>query len=248
MKNRTSMVSFLCAGLLALCGAGCTSMIPRNYPAEQPGETHDRQLLASRLSDTLASSFPTGVRVLHRVVMTIAGRQFALDGHLTIQPDGTMELLVLGPMGVLADLVTTPEGTVDVRRHNRRFRERWVEKFIARDLLLLCSAPPEGETLRASVLEDEIPFLERHLPERHHICRYFFDPKGENWTGITIYRRGHRLYDAECLQTRMFPGQRQEFPALLTVTAKRYQLNIRVVQLSALPLPAIDEAQPTVDP
>ncbi len=247
MKNSVPTARILCTCLLALCSSGCISMIPRSYPEEQSRTDSDREILSARLTDTLTSSFPSNMRVMHRVIMTIAGRQFALDGHLTFEPDSSMKLLVLGPMGVLADLTATPEGAVNVRRHNPRFRKRWVEKFIARDLRVLFSAPTEGEVLRASILEDGTPFLERELPEQKQTCRYFFDPKGETWTGLAIYRRGHRQYHAECLQIKTFPGQKRAFPSVISVSAKRYQLNIRVVQLSALP-PAAQEAASPVAP
>jgi len=188
----------------------------------------DQQQVAAQMRTELASCFPLNRRMTHRVILTAGGRQFVLTGHLTVGASGDLRLLAMGPMGVLAELSTTPNGKVNVGQHNRRFRESWIRKYIARDIVLLFSPPPEAE-LRAGRLADGTPFLERCAPESSQTFRYFFDSADKEWKGVSVYRKGRQRYHAECARTREFPGIERGAPSYFKVDAGRYRLDISVV-------------------
>ena len=183
---------------------------------------------------TLGSCFPTNARMTHRVVLTTAGRQFVFNGHMTVRSTGEMRLAVLGPMGVVADVAVAKDGSIEVRRHNRRFRESWIKKYIARDMVVLFAAPRDAE-LRAGLLENGTPFLDRRGIDARDVHRYIFDNSGDSWTDLSIYRKGRRYYHAVCTQTKVFPGWDHAIPSCLAVRAKKYQLNISVVDLRSEP-------------
>lgn len=120
------------AGLLALLlglsfAAGCASP-PRSQP---PHEPHD---------------FPADALVTQRGVLTVRGRQFALNGYLALSEKEGKRLIVTQSFGqVLADVLLKPDGSVHVMRPSTIFPEEWIRIYVAADLQRLTGEAPEGD-------------------------------------------------------------------------------------------------------
>jgi len=185
------------------------------------------------MQQALTTAFPRNARVQHRVILTIARRQFVFNGHLTIQATGAMRLVVLGPMGRVADLVADADGKIDVKQHHPKFRERWVKRYIARDMQLLCAAPDSAQ-LAAARTPDGTLILEHALPDTPDVHRYTFGDNGATWEALSVYRKGRRTYHAVVEQTRQFSGWNRAMPSSLKVQAKQYQLDITIVDVRPL--------------
>ncbi len=120
------------AGLLALLlwlsfAAGCAS--PPQSPS--PHEPHD---------------FPADALVTQRGVLTVRGRQFALNGYLALSEKEGKRLIVTQSFGqVLADVLLNPDGSVHVMRPSTIFPEEWIRSYVAADLESLTSEATEGD-------------------------------------------------------------------------------------------------------
>lgn len=111
--------------LILLLAGGCAT--PRK----------DNSLPATR-------SFPADGLVIQRAVLTARGRQFTLNGYLSISATGGKRLIITENFGsVLADVLVKPDGTVHVMRSSQAFRPKWIERYVAADLQCLFSDKAE---------------------------------------------------------------------------------------------------------
>ena len=116
-----------CLGLmLLLLMAGCaTAPPPPNLPRPAP-------------------PFPADAMVTQRAVLTIHGRQFALNGYTLLSATNGLRLIMTENFGhVLADVLVKPDGSVQVVQAARPFRPEWVRRYVAADLVCLFGHGPE---------------------------------------------------------------------------------------------------------
>ena len=82
-----------------------------------------------------AWTFPANALVTQRAVLTIRGREFALNGYLALDEARGRRLIVTQMFGqVLADVLMKPDGAVLVMRSSRMFRPAWIRRYLAADL------------------------------------------------------------------------------------------------------------------
>ena len=80
-------------------------------------------------------SLPGDALITQRGVLTVLGRQFTLNGYLSISATGGKRLIVTENFGsVLADLLIRPDGTVYVMRSSHSFKSKWIRRYIAADV------------------------------------------------------------------------------------------------------------------
>ncbi len=83
-------------------------------------------------------SVPTDALITQRGVLTVLGRQFTLNGYLSLSANDGKRLIVTENFGgVLADVLIKPDGTVHVMRSSRAFKAKWIRRYIAADLKCL---------------------------------------------------------------------------------------------------------------
>src|SRR5258705_288341 len=82
-----------------------------------------------------APLFPPEAFVTQRAVLTVRGRQFAVNGYVARSKTGGLRLIMTENFGaVLADVLVNREGKVFVMQSKPPFRRAWVERYIAADL------------------------------------------------------------------------------------------------------------------
>jgi hypothetical protein len=82
-----------------------------------------------------ANSFPPDALLIQRALLTVHGRQFTLNGYLSLSKNGGRRLIVTENFGaVLADVLVKPDGKIFVMRSSRLFRPEWIERFVVADL------------------------------------------------------------------------------------------------------------------
>jgi len=80
-------------------------------------------------------SVPADVMITQRGVLTVLGRQFTLNGYLSVSSIGGKRLIITENFGgVLADVLIKPDGTVHVMRSSRAFKPKWIRRYIAADV------------------------------------------------------------------------------------------------------------------
>jgi hypothetical protein len=89
-----------------------------------------------------AQPFPSDALVTQRAVLTARGKQFTLNGYLSMSATGGKRLIVTENFGnVLADVLTRPDGSVHVMRSSAAFRPVWIKRFVAADLECIFGNP-----------------------------------------------------------------------------------------------------------
>ena len=82
-----------------------------------------------------ADSIPADALITQRGVLTVLGRQFTLNGYLSLSATGGKRLIVTEHFGgVLADVLIKPDGAVHVMRSSRAFKPKWIRRYIAADV------------------------------------------------------------------------------------------------------------------
>lgn len=82
-----------------------------------------------------ALELPPDALITQRAVLTARGKQFTLNGYLSMSRTGGKRLLVTENFGnVLADVLVKPDGSIHVMRSSAAFRPAWIKRFVAADL------------------------------------------------------------------------------------------------------------------
>ena len=93
-----------------------------------------------------ANSEPTDAMITQRGVLTVLGRQFTLNGYLSISATSGKRLIVTENFGgVLADVLIKPDGSVHVMRSSRAFKPKWIRRYIAADVECLFGNNPKAD-------------------------------------------------------------------------------------------------------
>ena len=82
---------------------------------------------------------------MQRALLTIHGRQFALNGYLALSPAGGKRLMVTESLGaMMADVLVKPDGKVYLMRPSR-LPEKYVRRFLVADLECLFGGPAAAD-------------------------------------------------------------------------------------------------------
>ena len=83
--------------------------------------------------------------VAQRAVLTVRGRQFALNGYFAQSITGGQRLVITEMFGhVIADVLVKPDGAVHVMRSSRLFRPAWIARYVVADMRCILGAPEAG--------------------------------------------------------------------------------------------------------
>src|SRR5258706_3356050 len=83
----------------------------------------------------LANSFPADALVTQRGVLTVHGRQFAVNGYVALSATGDTRLIMTESFGhVLADVLLKPDGSVHLMSPGQLFKPAWITRYVSADL------------------------------------------------------------------------------------------------------------------
>ena len=103
-----------------LFATGCATMTPNTYLPH------------------LANTFPADGLVTQRGVLTVHGRQFAVNGYVALSPTGGVRVIMTESFGqVLADVLLKPDGTAYLMRRGSLLRPAWIKRYMVADLKCL---------------------------------------------------------------------------------------------------------------
>jgi hypothetical protein len=82
--------------------------------------------------------------ITQRAVLSVRGRQFALNGYLAQSASGGERLIITEMFGqVIADVLVKPDGSVLVMRSSRLFRPTWISRYVASDMQCIFGGTPK---------------------------------------------------------------------------------------------------------
>lgn len=126
MNLASVAIIVLLLGLSLIGVAGCATPAPVN------------------MSRPMASILPDGL-VTQRAVVTVRGRQFALNGYLAQSAIGGQRLIITEMFGhVLADVLVKRDGTVHVMRSSKLLRPAWIRRYVAADMQCIFGGAPDA--------------------------------------------------------------------------------------------------------
>jgi hypothetical protein len=83
-------------------------------------------------------AFPKEAFITQRGVLKARGKEFTLNGYVSVSEAGGQRLIVTENFGkVMADVLLKPDGTVHVMRSDTVFKPAWVRRFVASDFQCL---------------------------------------------------------------------------------------------------------------
>jgi hypothetical protein len=92
------------------------------------------------------NAIPADAMITQRGVLTVLGRQFTLNGYLSLSATGGKRLIITENFGgVLADVLIKSDGTVHVMRSSRAFKPEWIRRYIAADVECLFGNNPAAD-------------------------------------------------------------------------------------------------------
>ena len=90
--------------------------------------------------------FPADGLVIQRALLTLHGRQFALNGYLALSATGGKRMIVTETFGnVMADVLIKPDGKVFIMQSSRMFPKRYIRKLLVKDVDCVFGAEPMAD-------------------------------------------------------------------------------------------------------
>ena len=164
----------------------------------------------------------------HRGVLTIADREVALTGALTLAPDGEVRLALLAGFGiVLAEVRVPPGGAPVVVRHTPYFRARWAQKYALRDALRLFDHDRMRQRVEKTA-SDGSRIVEGRMPDGARL-RVTFLPGCEAPARIEARTRTGHAWVADCEAPRYFETLGRALPTRYKVKAGAYSLDLTLL-------------------
>lgn len=91
-----------------------------------------------------AQPFPDEAFITQRAILTARGRQFTLNGYLSLSARGGRRLIITENFGtVLADVLVKPDGAIHVMRSSAAIPKKWIEHHITNDLQCIFGGMPK---------------------------------------------------------------------------------------------------------
>jgi len=213
--------------LVAACllFAGCASAPYR------PGTPLVDDALARRLHQTLDGLYPARFRAVHRVVLTVYGRQFTFTGYLLGRAPGDVRLVAAGDMGGTAfDVLQRATGDPRVLKAAPRM-PRVVPESAARDAARIHFERPSASAALARFGANTVGLTD--VLSDGSIQEFHFSESTGRLTHYLEARSGQRRYEIEFADYGPLPGLPAPVPRRITVIdrVRHYEASIRVVEM-----------------
>jgi hypothetical protein len=218
------------AGVLLLVFSGCG--LP---PVEERPLVN--LALAKKLRTRADGLYPESFRMLHRVVLTVRGRQFDFTGYVLIKRPDQLRVVAFSELGgTLFDVLSRSPGQVQMMRKPAGIKPQWLARFMVETVRMLYCFKP-GPTSRLTGGEDEGIALSAPVEEGGYAI--VFDKKSQQVTGFAQIRDGRYLRRARCLASTRFETWPVSIPSRIRVEdyAGNYCLEITVLSLKPERLP-----------
>ena len=219
---RVWVAAALCAG-----AAGCASA-PRYVPATPIAD----EALASGLRDALDGTYPDEFRTVHRVVLSIRGRQFTFTGYLLARRPGHVRLLAAGDLGGTAfEVIRHPSGESLILRSLPGRTGQRVAGNAARDAVRIYFARPSHGAVLTRPSNDAVALADV-LPDG--TAREFrLDPATSQLRRYLEARRGRVCYEIAFSDYGQASGAARAVPRRISIVdhVGRYRADIRVLEL-----------------
>jgi hypothetical protein len=193
--------------------------------------------LAQELRDRAATLYPDSFRAVHRALLTAGGRQFLLDGYLTVQRPGSFRLVAKGDMGgTVFEIVKDPGQKARVVQNPLGLRSSWLTEGAARSLEALYLAQP-GPEVRLVRLPGGSLALVQDLPDGKQE-QFIFQEDSRRWTGYALFAQDRCLFRADFAYGEAGPGGPAR-PRTVTIADNswKYRLTLTVLELAATAQP-----------
>jgi hypothetical protein len=220
----------------ALCGIGGVSC--RSVPPNPATPLAD-EALARELRQSLDAAYPAAFRAVHRVVLSVRGRQFTFTGYLLGRQPGDVRLLAGADLGGTAfELVRRADGESRVLRAAPGPVARRVHHSAARDAVAIYFQRPSPTAILVRFDRDAVGFTEAAPDGRRR--EFHFDAASHRLARYVEARGRSRRYEIVFSDEGAFPDWPRPVPRQIAIfdRAQGYELNIRVLEFRPATPPA----------
>ncbi len=138
MVNKRTLLVLLCCIVPAITGwSGCS-----HYKTRYKAITHPT--LTTDINNSITGLYPDRFKAIHHVILTLAGKDYVLDGYLFIdRPHREIKLIAQNDLGGILFDVHYIQGVKKLIRTNvDLLKKKWIEKSALRDLEVLYFKEP----------------------------------------------------------------------------------------------------------
>ena len=189
------------------------------------GTPYKNDKLLGELKSTLDATFPESFYAVHRVIITAAGREFAMDGYVLVKKPGSLRLLVKGSTGGAAfEAVVNPDCGAIILKNPIGLRESWILQGAIRDASEMYLHDFKCKSFLVMHKSGDIGVAcDRPDGAREE---YRFVGKTRRLASYILARDGTCLYRMNFSDTKSYPGWPVRVPH--TTRIEDYLLNYRL--------------------
>jgi len=136
LYKKTSLLLLCCAATIIM-GSGCTLHKIRSI------EINDLTL-KNEINQSITDAYPDRFKAIHRVILTIAGKNYVLNGYLFVdRPGREIKLTAQNDLGgIIFDLHFIKNLKKKINVNVNMIKQEWLENSVLRDLEILYLAKP----------------------------------------------------------------------------------------------------------
>jgi len=202
------------------------------------GDPLSDEALLKALETEAGSLYPKSFRMLHRVVLTVSGRQFDFTGYVLIRRPSRLRVVAFRDIGgTIFDVVANSPGETTIAERSPGMKREWLIDGVAGTVRRLYLSSP-GPRPRL-VGRDKSAVALVYEAEDGGFEEIVFDRESRRLTGL-LHADGRRcLRRVSYLDFARFEGWEREVPRRIVVEdlAGRYRLEINVIKFVPMELP-----------
>ncbi|MHC5054344.1 MAG: hypothetical protein ACYTKD_06465 [Planctomycetota bacterium] len=214
--------------LAAGCGTGpFDGMLPVADPA-----------LRDRLVREAGDVYPESFRMLHRVVLTVGGREFDFTGYVLVSRPGALRAVAFGEIGgTYFDVVTRAPDEARVVRSPARMRVEWLVEGVAWPLRDLYVDAPSADSHLVRLRDGRLGLLA--FRQGGDAALTIFAPGGAKPEALVVCRSGRPTREARLSDWGPAPGSGREVPRRIVVAdrTRGYRFEASLVKLNEVDPP-----------
>jgi hypothetical protein len=239
--NRQAILGPVAAASMFLATVGCGG------PRLDEGRCVDEPALRTRLVQRAASVYPGSFRMVHRVLLAVAGREFDFTGYCLVKRPSMVRAVGMSELGGTAfDVISkAPHHAVTADESSDRL-SRLLREGVVRTVRALFLEYPSEESYVVTYEDGTVGLLE--FSRDGPVSVMHFDAN----TGAPLRRvtaeRGRIVSEIAYGNWRSVPGNEGDVPARLSVIDHKhgYRVDVDHISMSAEDLPdsyfTLDEA------
>ncbi len=213
----------LCCAVTIIVGSGCTSHQIQLFES-------DDLTLKNEITQRTIDAYPDRFKAVHRVILTLAGKKYVLNGYLSVdRPNREIKLIAQNDLGgIIFDLHFIKNLKNEININVNTLKQEWLENSVLRDLKVLYLAKSfVSPTLFFDLNDNLILSQKEGRITQEFVYKQFHKPLKYRLMQIRHLKNGKCFYTADfkygTVADTLYPGV-----IIIKDTKMKYNLQINV--------------------